>query len=442
MPNVIYFLKKPEAKSGRSLIILKFKYRGKELVFSTGENIDPKTWDKEKDRVKSNKATTANGDYSLNDFLGALREQCLQKYKSELKNGIPEPQVLRDHLKAYIRKNRDGEETPATGKTLYGLIERFISGEIRHRGKDRGIGTRTKYQTIYNHLKEFEKATGYRVDYDTINYDFRDKLISYLKKREVVTVARSGERKVQKGLKANTIAKAFTILKTFLNEAVERGETDNQEFKKKGFRMDTEETDAVYLTEAELNQLYRHNLSDNKRLEAVRDLFIFSSHVGLRYSDASSVKPENIVTIEGQQFVKIITKKTGELVVIPCHPVVLEIFEKYKDSPNRLPRAISGQRFNEYLKEACELAGLTETGRLSTDPAARLCDVTSSHTARRSFASNLYLQGFPTLDIMKITGHKTEKSFLLYVKVSKLDAAKRLAAHQRNRWENKLVKVA
>ncbi len=59
----------------------------------------------------------------------------------------------------------------------------------------------------------------------------------------------------------------------------------------------------------------------------------------------------------------------------------------------------------------------------------------SSHTARRSFATNLYKSNFPAISIMKITGHKTEKAFLKYIKVTPEEHAKLLAEH----W-NKIFK--
>jgi hypothetical protein len=56
-----------------------------------------------------------------------------------------------------------------------------------------------------------------------------------------------------------------------------------------------------------------------------------------------------------------------------------------------------------------------------------------------SFATNYYLQGFPTIDLMKITGHRTERSFLKYIRVSKLDTAKRLSEHIKANWSKKLL---
>lgn len=225
-----------------------------------------------------------------------------------------------------------------------------------------------------------------------------------------------------------------------MGEAIDLGYTNNLQFKHRKFVVDQVDTDAVYLTERELTALYMFDFSSNKRLE-VRDLFVFGAWVGLRFSDYSNVKPENIVRIDGEYFVKIITQKTKELVVVPCNTVVLAIFEKYKQNRNKLPHSISNQKFNEYLKEVCQLAGLTEKGRLSTDPKLELWECISIHTARRSFATNYYLQGFPTLDLIKITGHTTEKVFLNYIRHTKLDTAKRLSKHIKA-WSEKMLRVA
>lgn len=75
------------------------------------------------------------------------------------------------------------------------------------------------------------------------------------------------------------------------------------------------------------------------------------------------------------------------------------------------------------------MAGLTEKGKLESLPDKEFCECISSHTGRRTFATNAYLSDVPTLDIMRITGHKTEKAFLRYVRLSKLHAAQRISKH-------------
>jgi integrase len=286
-------------------------------------------------------------------------------------------------------------------------------------------------------LKDFEAHTRYRIDFDTIDLNFFYKFITYLKSSR----ESSGRIKKKNPLSQNSIAKTIQVLITVMNEAVEQNLTTNLQFKSKKFCVSWEETDSVYLSENEISKLFQKDLSNKKRLEQVRDLFVFGCSVGLRYSDYSEVKPENIIVVEGEKFIKMRTRKTGEMVVIPCSPEVLQIFEKYAANKNSLPPTISNQKFNEYIKQACREAELTEKGRLLSEPDKELCESVSSHTARRSFATNLYLSGFPAIELMKITGHRTEKAFLTYIKVSQLDTAKRLSKHMQLRWSEKILKA-
>ncbi|HEV7333228.1 MAG TPA: site-specific integrase [Flavisolibacter sp.] len=423
MPNVNFYLKKAEESTGRSLIKLRFKYGKNDLVFTFGQTVLPSHWNPGKQRVKSNKETTADGEHSLNDLLDALERVLLKAYKAEIKNGIPDPALLKMKLINYI--NRQDEEQQQSD--FFALADRFIKGEIKHDGRNKSKNTTKTYQTVVGHLKAFELAKRYPISFDTITLDFYDKYISYLNSIP---------------LAQNTIAKHVQVIKVFMNEALDRGYTANVQHKKKKFKAKWIETDAVYLTDAELTRLFKHDFSENKKLEQVRDLFIFGCYVGLRFSDYSNVKKENLITIDGEKFIRINTKKTGEQVMIPCNPVVLQIFDKYQRNPNQLPKSLSNQKFNDYIKDALKATEMNEKGRLLTDPEKELWQCVSSHTARRSFATNLYLEGYPTLEIMKITGHKTEKSFLKYIRVTKLDAAKKLSAHMKKRWSEKLLKVA
>ena len=85
----VHFRLKPEDDHGKSLIYLQFLYNKKRLFYSFGQRVNKKDWNKSKQRVKSNKATTEDGIYSLNDLLDNPEEICTRSYTSELKNGIP-----------------------------------------------------------------------------------------------------------------------------------------------------------------------------------------------------------------------------------------------------------------------------------------------------------------------------------------------------------------
>ncbi|HEX8314126.1 MAG TPA: phage integrase SAM-like domain-containing protein [Flavisolibacter sp.] len=368
---------------------------------------------------------------------------CKSAYNTEIKNGRPLPGTIKKYLDAFINQNEASVKSDQP--TLYELIDRFISGEIKKAGKrgggrDKSKGTLNNYQTAKQHLQAFEQRKRYRIDFDTITLEFFNSYVDFLQKTFVQkTKDASGNDIV--GLSHNSIAKDIRMLKIFMNKAVGLGYTGNLAFKHEDFTYSEEATDAVYLKEAEISKLFRYKPTSEK-LENVKDMFVFGCLVGLRFSDYSNVKPENIIDEDGELFLKIKTQKTGELVYIPCHPIVLQIFYKYGRNTNRLPKSISNQKFNEYIKEVCKAANFDQAGRLTTHPEKLLYECISSHTARRSFATNLFLEGFPVMEIMKITGHTTEKAFMKYIRVSKLDSAKRLNAHMKEMWNKKLLKVA
>lgn len=81
------------------------------------------------------------------------------------------------------------------------------------------------------------------------------------------------------------------------------------------------------------------------------------------------------------------------------------------------------QRMNRQLKEICKLAGINDVHMLD-GIARKKYELVSTHTARRSFATNAYRAGIPSISIMKITGHSTERSFMKYIKISQEENAR------------------
>jgi len=180
--------------------------------------------------------------------------------------------------------------------------------------------------------------------------------------------------------------------------------------------------------------MFTLDLSKNSRLDRVRDLFLVGSWTGLRFSDFTSIKSRDI---KGDYF-HIQTQKTGQKVVIPINPVVKAIMEKYKDQyENSLPPEISNVKMNSYLKEigrmmdelkVSEGVTITKAGKTIYKKVEKW-ELLTTHTARRSFATNMYRAGIPSITIMAITGHKTEKAFLRYIKVTPDEHAKLLMIH-------------
>ena len=218
-------------------------------------------------------------------------------------------------------------------------------------------------------------------------------------------------------------------------------------FKSKRFVAPSEESFSIYMNINELKEIENIDLSEHKKLDVARDLFLIGSWTGLRYSDYSNIKPENIDLKENRITIK--PKKTKTTVVIPIHTVVLSILKKYNYV---LPKSLSNQKTNDYLKELGEretkwtddkktkclheiVTKVITKGGLELHTNMKKYELLCSHTARRSFATNQY-EKIPTISIMKITGHTTEKSFLKYIKISPDENAKILQTY----WDKETVK--
>lgn len=310
--------------------------------------------------------------------------------------------------------------------TLFEFITDYIESSKTRINPDTGkfiaANTIKKYTTCFNLLKSYKEFAGLEMlDFKDIDLSFYKDFVSYLA--------------ANKNHAKNTIGKQIAILKNFMNEAKERDLHSNTKYTSRRFKIVSEDTESVYLSESELDTLYKLDLSNNKKLERVRDLFLIGAWTGCRFGDFTTITPDKI----RDNSIVMEQEKTGHKVKIPLHPVVVEILNKYE---GKLPKAISNQKFNDYIKDVAKLAdGFDKTEQLSkTKGGYRVStvspkhDLISSHTARRSFATNLYKRGFPTIGIMKLTGHRTERAFLKYIKVSEDEHAQMLAEHWA-KWE-------
>lgn len=414
--KVNFFLKKP-ASTGLSLIYLQFQWRGNRFRYTTGQTINPKMWDSLRQRVRLNNATTKDGTHYINDLLRNMEDIVSIGFVKESAKGIvPTINQMRAYLDEFFNINQlpIPQTDPAAKPTLYDLINRFLKNEILHKGLPKTEATLKTYRTTLGHLKAFEKVDGDKIEFDTITLDWFYRFMTYLR---------------SEGLKTNSLAKNIGVLKVFMSEGIELGYHSNYAFRMKRFGVSQELVDTAYLSEDEVLKIYNCDVSHNINLENVRDAFVIACLSGLRYSDFSTLKPEHFQDIGGELFIRKVTQKTREEVIIPLHDIVLEILEKYKQRQDSLPKVPCNPVFNKQIKVVARMAGLTEKGKLESMPEKEFWECISSHTGRRTFATNAYLSNVPTLDVMRITGHRTEKAFLRYVRLSKLHAAQRISQH-------------
>lgn len=445
MAKVGFFLREPKA-TNPTLIFLIYKLpKGNNFKYSTGESIHPDFWDKTEQRAKTNlkgNKIQLEANKSINLQLDRYNLKMVEILGS-LQTAKMEPTIeyLRDELNKEFLKN-----PPKTKITFLDWLEKWIEDvKFTREQPPKSISELTKrsYRTTLRSLKDFaDQNRKGKLDFDDINLDFYYDYIEFLQTpvEEVVN-----DKKVEKyGLAKNSIGKHIKNVKLFMGEAVEKNLTNNTIHTNKKFKKTVEDVDQIYLNETELDLIYNLDLTKNKRLEAVRDLFIVGCYTALRFSDFSTLKPENIIeTSTGGRAIKIKTHKSPTMVVIPLHQRVEEILAKYE---NNLPRAITNQKMNDYLKEIGEQAKINSAWEINKTKAGKRYSVTVpkwrkivTHTARRSAATNMYLAGIPAISIMKLTGHKTEKSFLTYLRISNEENANLLMTHEFFRPKLKVV---
>ncbi|MDR2824137.1 MAG: site-specific integrase [Prevotellaceae bacterium] len=410
MANVLF---KPRTLVGATpqpvYLIYRFG-RNEKLAFPTGLKINPQHWNKRNSRARDLvECTTKDIINARLNQLEAETDKFVMHLKAEGKQ--PTKENLRDFLNNLANPKNDKP-------TFADFINEFTSNGTTKINPTTGryvtLRTVQGYQKFRDYFAQFEATQKRKYDFENIDLDFYEDFTAFL-------------RKV--GLSTNTIGKSIRLLKTVLNEATEKGINQKTAYKSHRFKVVEEESDTIYLNENELNQLYNFDFSNNKRLERVRDLFLVGAWTGLRFSDFTRISRENI---KGN-FIEIEQQKTGKRVLIPLHPVVSEIWQKYGE---KSPPNITNQKLNDYIKEVCQKVGITEheqkaitKGGVKTLTRYEKWKLVSSHTARRSFATNLFLSGFPTLSIMQVTGHRTEKAFMRYIKVTPEQHAVLLREH-------------
>lgn len=383
------------------------------LKYYISETVDVKYWLHSDCRVK--KTTAYSEGRELNARLNDIETRTLSIIRElQIKDVGLNNDVIKTELDKVFRSHKDQTNKEDTND-LMGFIEFFINTS------NRATSTKKNYTRVLTDLKEYAHEKGKRLSFEQIDIDFHNDFITYLQARNYAP---------------NTVGTRIKILKTFMNEAYERGIHSNLDFKKKAFSKPKEDTSAIYVTENELDKMYKLDLSKDKKLEQVRDWFLIGAYTGLRFSDLSRLSKDNL----SQDNITIQTQKTGTTVVIPLHSTIKKILMKYH---YHLPKMISNEKFNEYIKEVSKQAKINDSilveetkGTLKTKKTEKKYNLISAHTARRSFATNAFLAGIPPIQIMKITGHKTEKSFMIYIKISEQENAKKLQLHP---FFNKLI---
>jgi integrase len=302
---------------------------------------------------------------------------------------------VKDSIDKYYQRGRHKKITLLT------FVADFVAqltNKTKNNNKSYSQKTIADYRVFNERLNEFvqfEKKTD--VEFTEIDNTFADNFNAYL---------------TNKGYCYNTVGKYMKTLRTILIAAKDKGiMTTNVKIKNM-----SEEVYDVYLNEIELKKIATLDLNSSSVLTRCRDYFLILCYSGVRISDLETVLNTPIVdnTVTFHQ------KKTDQQVVAPILPEIKNLVELYENQ-----KVIKNSNFNDYIRKICQKAGIDEViatsktvGKQRLTEKHQKWELVSTHTGRRSFATNSHKRGIPSITIMSVTGHRTESAFLRYIKAS------------------------
>ena len=410
--GVSFSLARPKQKV--SSIRAKISVSGASIFLYTGRSVETENWDKKKCFVKTyvGKNTTT----LLNQRLKELEIDILTLL-DRYKNGKPKMNFVELQSKLSALVDRPDRKTDLTGKvqdmpkeTLIGFIDQFV-----HDCESGFRLTRERLKLKPSSINSYKTTKGY-----LLKFQEHSKKILTLKDFSQSDIDKFSDFLIiDEEFAMNTHAKSMMDLLQIIKYAVKLKKIPAAKKVELEFDTRREETDSIYLTEDEILQLLEIKDFAEPIHEHVRDVFVVGCFTAMRFSDYSTIDPTAI----RNNRLEFVQKKTGNKVTIPIHPVVNMILKKYD---NALPKVPKNNEFNRIIKLVGEkLPSLhvpftkqVTYGRERKELVDMKFNYLQTHTARRSFCSNEFLKKTDPMIIMSISGHKSHKSFMRYIKVT------------------------
>lgn len=392
-------------KVGQCPIYLRFYHSNTELVYPTGERCLPEQWDSDKMKFRR----SLPGYQQANEFLQLLRERLQTHYRKLRTDGKP---ITNDSL----RNGLNQQKSPTSQADLAQQYEAYIAHCRKHAYKD---NTLKSMGATLSRLRRWQRATGKQFSSHYTNEE-HNSLLEFL---------------YAEGLHPNSVGTVCKHLVTFFNYLRESSQRLHEKHAK--ITKESIDSERTWLNESELEKLAAAELPES--LGKVRDAFLFQCYTGLRYSDLRRVSASNIQPRSGYEVITLIAEKSvsrrvgkSRTVEVPILPQAKRIINSYAGRSRLLP-VYSNQRMNDYIKEACEAAGINtlietlvmEGGKLVVKRLAKY-KLVSTHVARHTYATLSLVKGVPLEVVSKALGHSRLQTTMIYAKIA-------------DEWKNQLI---
>jgi integrase len=412
MFSVTFSLKNP--KSRKETLIYMFVFYNKERIkISTRQRILPSLWDQKKRAITKNKRilNLKRQEYTgIDERLQIIRDK-LNDLKMEvdrysLEQTVNQKPFTLTGLRNYLLRILDVSNWQLSDNRVLDFLSTCIkqmeSGYRKQPNVKRySVGTIKNYKNLYQAIQRYENHIQKSIHWDTIDRHFYNSFIAW---HEDQSYSR------------NYTGKHIKDFKSILKMAYEEGIHNNSEFKRRYFISPKDSVKKIPLTLQEVQCMFSLDLVDNQMLSFARDIFLLGCYLGLRVSDIKRLSPSHIHDDSSGRYIRIETQKTGAVVQIPISSKARIILEKYN---YEIP-PFWEQVVNRNLKKIALRMNL---------PKSRAFKLTL-HVSRHTFAKLSYEFGIPSLYIMKITSHSTERNFLRYINIAPEQAVDEFRKHE------------
>lgn len=405
---------------------MNIRIHGKLTKWGIGKSIYPELWDKStqrptKDKVllKAYKNEEPNLRTMLSDIATRIAnvESIVKKYllDVEVRGEIVDSDEMKKALNAQFRTLKAKGQIK-TSSSLNDYIATFLEGIADgsitvNRGKNHGkpykpsaIKTWKSWASMFG---KYQKVLG-KLDWETIDLSMYRKFIHYHN---------------MQGYSTNYTGKQIKMLKVILRRGHEDGIHNNIVYSHREFRALTADVDHIALHPKEVDLIYNLNLrsDSSSKLDFHRKVFLIGCYTALRISDIQRIKREHITESNGKSYLIIRTLKTDEEVQVPLNRNCLAILESLGFKVGKITEA----HFNRNLKVICKLAGIVNEVEINKSEGGKNIKISkkqyelvSAHSSRRTAITNMFRSGNKSSEIRLISGHKTEASFMRYLKYS------------------------
>jgi len=379
--KILFYLRSNHVnKDGTSAIIVRVSIDGERQDWSTKLACEPERWD-----GKAGKATgRSSKSFEINNRLQDIQTILTNHfYDIQRRHGFVTAEMVRN---AYMGITQREE-------SLLKLYEQHLEDTKKLIGLSKANPTYQKYERMYRRVVEFMKK----------KYNITDIPLREIKYQFIVDL--EFFLRTEYGYSQNTTYKCMKFFKQVINKAIRAGLITVDPFN--GYKISVQRVDRGFLSEDDLKKMMEKEFA-SKRLEQVRDIFVFACFSGLAYIDLANLRVDNIQKMfDGRLWIVTHRQKTNTKVTVPLLPPAIKILKKYEGKylDGQLLPIITNQKLNCYLKEIADICGIEKN--------------LTFHLARHTFATTMTLgKGVPIESVSKMLGHTNIQTTQIYARIT------------------------